>query len=171
MFCLALAFVLPYPWAVLSTALQAQQTCATLTYTARYLSMSDGNATTGLIPVSRWWNGECLKELPNTSKISKQTKDTLKHWNFKSSRNLVRYCCWTSVPLDLQSCRPQRLSRTALTSQGPPSQDRSIHSPNPRSHPSCRVIAAPGGIWENEEQTWIKAVPQQQSKKTPEGQL
>ena len=58
------------------------------------------------------------------------------HWNFKSSRDLARYCCWTSIPLDLQSCQWQRPSETALTSQAPPSQDRSVHSPNPRSHPS-----------------------------------
>ena len=98
---------------------------------------------TGLIPVNRLWNGEfhhvsLWKNCQNiiTVETSKQTKDTLKHWNFKSSRNLVRYCCWTSAPLDLQSCRRQRPSGTALTSQGPPSQDRSIHSPNPRSRPS-----------------------------------
>ena len=76
------------------------------------------------------------KNAQKTAKTSKQIKDTLWHWNFKCSRNLARYCCWTSVPLDLQSCHWQRPSGTALTSQGPPSQDRSAHSPNPRPHPS-----------------------------------
>ena len=104
--------------------------------------MSDGNANTGLIPVNRWWNGEFHhvwvfeKNAQKTAKTSKQIKDTLWHWNFKCSRNLARYCCWTSVPLDLQSCHWQRPSGTALTSQGSPSQDRSAHSPNPRPHPS-----------------------------------
>ena len=139
--CLDLDSVLPYPWAVLSTALQAQQTCATLTYTARYWSMSDGNANTGLIPVNRWWNREfhhvsLWKKCKKASKTWKQIKDTLWHSNYKCSRNLARYCCWTSVPLDLQSCRPQKPPGTALTSQGPPLQDRSVHSPNLGSHPS-----------------------------------
>ena len=46
-----------------------------------------------------WVDVEMVSLWTKLKKHKEHTK-TLWHWNFKNSRNLVRYCCWTSVPLD-----------------------------------------------------------------------